>query len=278
MSPKVNVYLSYNYHPIHLNIINCFVWDQTYSWFYKFLFKNLTEIWGHHTYYKGTLYCCQDAHSVLACRQMKHINWNTEKSLKLKESRGIFFSKITKKRRNEEISPIINGLSGPAFRVASVLTNNDFDWKKNKITDLTETALWYILVIGYFNRKICLGAEGVVYKEEKCHNVKEEAAKYDPCSPASVIELLKEWSGWTDFGFSDEDICYYNLKAAGILRLKNLTKSEFTQKLWDGLAVNNKIMKGWTYEGNELTPPEKKDKTGQQKTGQEQGQPSHSNK
>lgn len=90
-------------------------------------------------------------------------------------------------------------------------------------------------------------------------DVKEEAAKYDPCNPASVIELLKEWSGWTDFDFSDTN--YFNTKTAGILRLENLKELEFTRKLWDDLAVHNKIMKGWTYDGNELKPPRENNKT-----------------
>lgn len=79
--------------------------------------------------------------------------------------------------------------------------------------------------------------------------------KYDPCEPASVIDLLKEWSGWTDFVFSYTK--YFNAKAAGILRLfdKPIKNLEFTKQLWDGLAIHNKIMKGWTYHGDELIPP-----------------------
>lgn len=38
--------------------------------------------------------CCHNAHNVLTYYQMKRFNWNTEKSLKLKESRGICFEDI----------------------------------------------------------------------------------------------------------------------------------------------------------------------------------------
>jgi hypothetical protein len=79
-------------------------------------------------------------------------------------------------------------------------------------------------------------------------------AKYDPCNPASVIGLLEEWSGWTNFKLPDDK--YFNRKAEGILGPDSLKNLEFTRELWDGLATHNKIMKGWTYRDNELKAPD----------------------
>ena len=38
--------------------------------------------------------CCQNAHNVLLDEWMKYINWNTQKSRRLKESRGICFEDV----------------------------------------------------------------------------------------------------------------------------------------------------------------------------------------
>jgi hypothetical protein len=82
-----------------------------------------------------------------------------------------------------------------------------------------------------------------------------EKKKYDPCDPTSIIYLLKEWSGWTKFNFNIDDTDYYHRKAKGILGPDSPKKLKFTKNLWDDLATQNKIMKGWTYSngGNKLT-------------------------
>ena len=109
-----------------------------------------------------------------------------------KDPEYIFFKKIARKKDNhkKEIRSIIDGLSGPAFRVASDLTSGDFNWNEENNKEHENTALWYILVIGYFNRIICLGTEGVVKEMEKCHSGNKKENWYEKNKTNRVQKIL----------------------------------------------------------------------------------------
>ena len=74
-----------------------------------------------------------------------------------------------------EINSIIDGLSGPAYRAASHLVGNGNN-ENGVNTQCSMKKLRFILTIGYLNRKLCLGAEGVVKKKGNWY-IKNNAKK-----------------------------------------------------------------------------------------------------